>query len=182
MSIKNFLKKHTRLWGLLFAVTISILIFVFRNKLMVLQGYGLFGLFILNIIGSATLFLPTPLFLTAFVAGAIFNPILVAVVASLGSAIGELTGYLAGYGAEDILEKDLNIQRMRKWMDRYGLWVIFILAMVPNPLFDLAGIVAGATEIPVPKYLAVVWAGKLIKFGVIAYLGANSIVFLDRFI
>jgi uncharacterized membrane protein YdjX (TVP38/TMEM64 family) len=133
-------------------------------------------------VGSATLFLPTPLFLTAFVAGSIYNPILVAVVASLGSAIGELTGYLAGYGAEDILEKDPKVQKVRGWMAKRGFWTLFLLAAIPNPIFDMAGFVAGATEVPVSKYLVAVWLGKLIKFAVIAYTGAHSVVFLDKFI
>ena len=178
----NFSKKHIKILGLVFAIVVTVAIFIFRNQLAALSGYGYFGLFVLNIIGSATIFLPTPLFLTAFVAAAIFNPFLVAIIASLGSTIGEITGYLAGYGTEDLIEKDLKLKRVKGWMDKYGLWVLFILAAIPNPLFDLAGIIAGATEIPVYKFLLVVWMGKLIKFGVIAYLGAHSIMLLDKFI
>lgn len=174
--------KYKKIWGILIAVLISVLIFVFRDSLAHLQSYGLIGLFILNIFGSATLFLPTPLFLSAFVAGSIYNPILVAVVASAGSAVGELTGYLAGYGAEDILEKDLKVQRIRGWMKKRGFWTLFVLAAIPNPIFDMAGFVAGATEVPVKKYLVAVWLGKLIKFLVIAYVGSNSVVFLDKYI
>ena len=58
-------------------------------------------------------------------------------------------------------------------MDKFGLWALFVLAAIPNPFFDLAGIVAGATEVPIYKYLIVVWFGKLIKFSAFAYLGAN---------
>jgi len=151
--------KHSKVWVIVLAIVLSISIFIFRDKLVTLQGYGFLGLFVLNILGSATIFLPTPLFLTAFVAGSIYNPILVAVVASAGSAIGELTGYLAGYGAEDILE-------------------LFLLAAIPNPIFDMAGFVAGATEVSVKKYLIAVWLGKLIKFSAIAYAGASSLAFL----
>jgi membrane protein YqaA with SNARE-associated domain len=186
MTIKSttgFFKKHgLRILGFLLAILISVLVFVFRDKLANLQSYGYLGLFLLNILGSATIFLPTPLFLTSFVAASIFNPFLVAIVSSVGSTFGELTGYLAGYGAEDIIEKDIKIQKVKRWMDKYGLWVLFILGLVPNPFFDIAGIIAGATEIPVWKFLAVVWAGKLIKFLVIAYAGANSVALIDKFI
>lgn len=178
----NFLRRHFKALALVLSILISIVIFIFRDKFMGLQGYGLFGLFILSIIGNATIILPAPIILSAFVAGAVFNPLAVAVVTALGATIGELTGYLAGFGSADLIEKDLKLQRMKKWVDRYGLWVLFILAAIPNPLFDLAGIVAGANEISVKKYLAVVFAGKLIKFAVFAYLGANSITFIDRFI
>ncbi len=172
--------KHTKVWGILIAVLISLLIFTFRDSLAGLQAYGLLGLFLLNIVGSATLFLPTPLFLSAFVAGSIYNPILVAVVASAGSALGELTGYLAGYGAEDILEKDPKIQKIRGWMKKRGFLTLFLLAAIPNPIFDMAGFVAGATEVSVKRYLIAVWLGKLIKFLVIAYLGAGSLNYLTN--
>ena len=178
----DFFKKHSKIWGIILAIGISIAIFIFRDQLVELKGYGLLGLFVLNILGSATIFLPTPLFLTAFVAGAIFNPFLVAVIASLGSAIGELTGYMAGYGAEDILEKEPKVQKVRGWMKKRGFWTLFLLAAIPNPIFDIAGFVAGATEVPVKKYLIAVWLGKLIKFSAISYVGAHSVVFIDRFL
>jgi membrane protein YqaA with SNARE-associated domain len=178
----KFSDKYYKILALTFSILLSILIFVFRDKFSGLQGYGLLGLFILSVIGNATIILPAPVVFSAFVAGAVFDPFAVAVVVALGATIGEMTGYLAGYGSEDIIEKNLRLQRVKKWIDRYGLLVIFALAAIPNPLFDLAGIIAGATEISVKKYLAIVFLGKMIKFGVFAYLGAHSVVILDRFI
>src|SRR5258706_7861011 len=176
------MEKYKKFLGLLLVILISCLIFVFRDKFVNLQGLGLFGLFIISIIGNATIILPAPVILTAFVGGAIFNPFLVAAIVAAGATIGELTGYYVGYGSIGLIDKDLKLQKVKKWMDKYGLWTLFVLAAIPNPSFDLAGIVAGATEIPVWKYMAVVFAGKFIKFGTVAYLGANSIVLLDKYI
>lgn len=178
----EFVKKYSKIWGLVFAVIISVLIFVFRDKFIHLQGYGYVGLFILSIIGNATIILPAPVILTAFVAGAVFNPIVVAFVVATGATIGEITGYLAGYGSTDLIDGDPKLAKVKKWMDRFGLWVIFVLAAVPNPFFDLAGIVAGATGVSIYKYLIVVWLGKLIKFGLIAVIGSHSIAIIDKFI
>lgn len=181
-KIKAFFKKHQKIWGIALALLISALIYIFRDKFVHLQGYGLFGLFVISILGNATIIFPAPVILTAFVGGAVFNPFLVALVVAAGAALGELTGYLAGYGTEDILEKDLRLTKVKKWMEKYGLWTLFVLAAIPNPLFDLAGIVAGATEVPVKKYLLVVFLGKFVKFAVFAYLGANSVVLIDKFL
>lgn len=178
----EFVKKYSKIWGLVFAVIISVLIFVFRDKFIHLQGYGYVGLFILSIIGNATIILPAPVILTTFVAGAVFNPIVVAFVVATGATIGEITGYLAGYGSTDLIDGDPKLAKVKKWMDRFGLWVIFVLAAVPNPFFDLAGIVAGATGVSIYKYLIVVWLGKLIKFGLIAVIGSHSIAIIDKFI
>lgn len=176
------MKKFYKPLSLSFAVVVSVLIFVFRNDFSNLTGYGLTGLFLFSVIGNATVFLPAPVILTAFVAGAVFPPLLVALVISLGASIGELTGYLAGYGGETVIQKDIRLLKARKWVEKFGLWAVFVLAVIPNPFFDLAGIVAGATETPLSKYFIVVWIGKFIKFGTIAYLGANSIMLLNKFI
>lgn len=176
------IKKYQKGLGLLAAILISVLIFIFRDKFVNLQGYGLFGLFVISIIGNATIILPAPVILSAFVGGAIFNPFIVTFVVAAGATIGELTGYFAGYSGGNLIEKDVKLQKVKKWMDKYGLWTLFVLAVIPNPLFDLAGIVAGATGIPVYKYMIVVFLGKLIKFGAFAYMGANSVLFLDKYI
>ncbi len=167
-------KKVTQFAGLALAVVLSVVIFIFRDRFTNLQGYGYLGLFVLSILGNATIVLPVPVVLTAFLGGGIFNPFWVGVVVSLGATIGELTGYLAGMSGKNLVDGDKKIQKIKKWMDKYGLWTIFFLAVVPNPAFDLAGIVAGATRIPVYKYFIVTWAGKLIKFLTISYIGAGS--------
>lgn len=166
--------KQKKLLGLIVALGLSVIIFVFRDKFVNLQGYGYAGLFLLSVLGNATIVLPVPVVLTAFLGGGIFNPFWVGVVVSLGATVGELTGYLAGTSGRDVIESK-KFLKIKGWMHKYGLWTIFALAAVPNPAFDLAGIVAGATKIPVYKYIIVVFFGKLVKFLSISYLGAGII-------
>jgi uncharacterized membrane protein YdjX (TVP38/TMEM64 family) len=56
-------------------------------------------------------------------------------------------------------------------MDRYGGWFFFILAAIPNPLFDVAGIAAGVVRFPIWKFLLSAWAGKTLK--AILFAGAG---------
>lgn len=168
------MKRSNKLLGLILVVLLSVVIFVFRDKFVNLQGYGYVGLFILSILGNATIVLPVPVVLTAFLGGGIFNPFWVGVVVSLGATIGELTGYFAGTSGRDALESK-KFLKIKGWMNKYGLWTIFVLAAIPNPAFDLAGIIAGATKIPVYKYTVVVFGGKLVKFLAISYLGSGII-------
>jgi uncharacterized membrane protein YdjX (TVP38/TMEM64 family) len=158
------------------AILISILIFVFREQFAYLQNWGYLGIFLISLIGNATIVLPVPAFLTTFIGGSVLNPFFVALVSSMGATIGELTGYMAGVGGEEFVKERKEIKKINTWMSKYGLWTIFFLAATPNPIFDLAGMVAGASKIPVQKYLIVVWAGKLIKFLLISYFGAYSII------
>lgn len=172
------LKLSKKGWAILIlsvSLGFGILAFIFRSRMVYLQGLGYFGIFIANLIGSASIFLPIPTLLTVVAAGAFLNPLLVGILAAAGATIGELTGYYTGVGGKEFVKDNKNIQRVEKWMDKFGLWVVFILAVVPNPFFDLAGIISGAAGISVKKYLTVVFFGKLIKFVILAYAGKELI-------
>ena len=176
------LKKHSYLLSLIFALVISVVIFIFRDKFVHLEGYGYLGIFLISVLGNATVILPVPVILTAFIGGGIFNPFIVGIVTAVGAAIGELTGYLVGYGGKVVIKDSKKLIKIEGWMKRYGLVVLFILSAIPNPFFDLAGIVAGATGVPVYKYLIIVTLGKMVKFITISFLGAGSIGLLDRYL
>lgn len=158
--------------GIIFAIVVSILVFVYRESFVNLKEYGLIGIFLISVLGNATIILPVPVVLTAFIGGSIYNPILVSIITAFGATIGEMTGYLAGTSGREVISNDQKVQKIKFWMDKYGLWAIFALAAIPNPLFDVAGIIAGAYKIPVYKYVLVVFLGKLIKFALLAYMGS----------
>ncbi len=54
-------------------------------------------------------------------------------------------------------------------MCRRGWLLLFLLAFIPNPVFDLAGVTAGALRYPLERFLAAVLAGKILKFVGFAY-------------
>lgn len=147
---------------------------------LIVSPAGLVVLFVLALISNATLILPVPgIALTALAASA-GNPLLVGVVAGTGQALGELTGYLAGYSGQELIDNSPRYARMVDWMKRFGPWTIFVLALIPNPVFDLAGIVAGALRMPVWLYLLSAGAGKIIKNLLIAYGAALGLDWLLR--
>ena len=174
--------KYKKIITLVFIVLMSISIIIFWDEIKKLESYGYLGIFIISILGSATIVIPAPTILVTFVGGGIFNPFFVGLVSALGATIGELTGYLAGYSGRAIINKEEKLVKVEGWMKKYGLWTIFVLAAIPNPLFDLAGMVSGAGRIPVWKFLSVTFLGKIIKFMVIAFIGAGSLKVLGTFI
>ncbi|MDP3994806.1 MAG: VTT domain-containing protein [bacterium] len=179
---KKIIDKHSRLFGLIFALIVSALVLVYRDKFVNLEGYGYLGIFLISVLGNATIVFPIPVILTAFIGGGIFNPFVVGIVTAVGAAIGELTGYMVGYGGKVVIKNDKKLAKIEGWMKKHGLWVLFVLSAIPNPFFDLAGIVAGATGVPVYKYLIVVTLGKMVKFITISFLGAGSIGLLDKYL
>ena len=153
------------------SVCISTLIFISRDKFADLENYGYLGIFLLSILGSSTIVIPAPTFLATLVAGGIFNPFLVGVISAFGSSIGELTGYFAGYGSKVLIKESKISKKINSWMQKNGSLTILILAAIPNPFFDLAGISAGLTNYPVKKFLLSTFLGKSIKFILIALIG-----------
>jgi uncharacterized membrane protein YdjX (TVP38/TMEM64 family) len=159
---------------LILVIALSILLFFFRNEVKHLERFSYLGIFIISIITNATIIIPIPGIFVAIAMGAVLNnPLGVALAAGAGSAIGELTGYLAGFGGQVIVEKREWYGRVMKWMKKYGDITIFILSLVPNPLFDLAGMAAGTLKMPVWRFLVACFLGKFIKTLILAYFGAR---------
>ncbi len=142
-----------------------------------LQTYGYFGLFLINLIGSATIIFPMPSAIFVFAAGAFLNPVLVALSSSLGCALGELTGYAVGIGGRKVIEKKWKkwIKRTEKMFCKYGgFWVIILFAATPLP-DDIVGIVGGTLDYPLKKFFVASFIGKLILNLALAYGGFYGI-------
>ena len=162
-------------------IVISIYVFSVRDQAEELARYGYPGIYLLSILATATVILPAPGILFVFAMGAVFNPIGVALAAGTGAAIGELSGYLAGFGGQAVVEKAQLYETIRNWMQSHpnlSYLAITVLAFVPNPIFDLAGIAAGTLRMPVTRFLFFCWIGKTLKMLLFAYAGASSIDFL----
>ena len=168
--------------SLLIAAAISVSIFVISKRVDTSQfaRYGYPGVFVISLLGNATIILPAPSLAVVSVVGSVLNPFLVGLCAGIGEALGELTGYLAGYSGRAVIEDRERYEQMVRWMQKVGLWVILGLSIVPNPMFDLAGIAAGALKVPLPKFLLVCWVGKTIKTTLFA-LGGKAILFNNGF-
>lgn len=131
--------------------------------------FGLVVLFGASVLCNATLILPVPGMALTGAAALVVDPLLVGVVAGAGQAVGELSGYLAGRSGRRLLAGRPALGRIGRWMDRNGTITLFVLALVPNPAFDVAGILAGALRTPVPRFLAAVGSAKVLRNTLFAY-------------
>jgi membrane protein YqaA with SNARE-associated domain len=159
----------------LLAVAITIVLFIYRDWVAGFGNYGYLGAFLVSLISSATIILPVPGIIVLFALGADpnLNPVLVGLVGGTGATIGEITGFLAGYGGRGMIQSKGRVYVMvENWMKRWGGWAIFAFAAAPLPLFDIAGIVAGALGYPVWKFLLVAWPGKCLKYIILVLAGA----------
>lgn len=168
-------EKIIKYFFIFLSIAISVLIFMFRDALAQLSSYGYFGIFLINLLGSATIVIPAPSLIATFVGGSIYNPLLVGIVSGIGASIGETTGYLAGYGGSVAITDHKHFKKIEKWMNKNGFITLLLLSLIPNPIFDLSGIFAGATGYSFKKYFTAVVIGKTLRFIGISYLGSGFI-------
>lgn len=166
-------KKALLRWGsLILILGVSVALFLLRDRVRDLGQYGYPGIFLVSLLTNATLILPLPGVLVTTMMGAVFNPLGVALAAGTGSALGELSGYIAGYGGQGVIENRQWYDRLIEWMKKYGDVTILVLAIIPNPLFDVGGMAAGALRLPVWRFLLWCTLGKIIKMLAFAYGGS----------
>lgn len=137
------------------------------------QVYGYLGVFVINVIASATIFLPVPAFALTFALGAVLNPWLLGLAAGLGSAVGELTGYLIGYGGQEAFKKKYKkwLKRASEFAEKRGMFLaILLVAASPIPT-DIVGILAGVSKYNTKKFFVAMAIGKIIKYTLIAWAG-----------
>jgi uncharacterized membrane protein YdjX (TVP38/TMEM64 family) len=159
-------------------VGVSALVLIFREQIVRLSQYGYIGLFIIACVSSASVFVPVPGLALAFATGGALNPVGVGLAVGTGAACGELIGYLAGVGGHGLVADNSAYRQVSGYMKRYGMWAVFGLAVIPNPLFDIVGIMSGVLRIPVWRFFTACWAGNVIKATVIAFAGMGAITVL----
>jgi membrane protein YqaA with SNARE-associated domain len=174
--------KLFRFLVVLLVLAISVLIFSFRDQFAELAAIGYPGIFLVSMLGNATIILPAPSLALVFAMGSALPPLLVGLAAGAGSALGELTGYAAGFGGRAVIEDQKLYRRLEAWMQRRGGITVFVLSVLPNPFFDLAGIAAGTLRYPLWRFLLVCWLGKTIKTTLVAWAGSQSITLVEQFL
>jgi len=169
---RGFLKENWRyLLSVGASVVLTVVLLVLPLNYRALGNYGYLGVFLGTLLPSATVIFPSPTLAVAWIGGRFLNPALVGLLAGAGATLGEMTGYTAGFGGSALAVRSRYYAKVHRAVDRYGWLVVALFAFIPNPLFDLAGIAAGATRMPVWKFLLACALGKVLRFVAIAYLG-----------
>lgn len=164
-----------RVAGLMLVLALSAAIFSAWDEIERLGVYGYPAVFLVSLVVNAAFLLPAPGIALVFAAGSVLDPVAVGVIAGLGAALGELTGYLVGLSGQTVFEERPLYWRIEKWLRKSGTLAIFVLAAIPNPIFDVGGLIAGVLRMPVWRFLLGAWLGKSLRFVMLAYFGALAI-------
>ncbi|HSD98744.1 MAG TPA: VTT domain-containing protein [Patescibacteria group bacterium] len=160
----------------LLSIILVWLAFRFQHRIEHFRSLGLLGIFLINLIGSSTLFLPAPAIASVVAGGVVFPPFLVALVAAFGASLGDMLGYILGRTGKHIV---LN-HTEKKWFSwfrsifsRFADILIFAFAFLPNPFFDGIGILAGISEYPPTKFFLLMFVGRFARNVLLALIGAK---------
>ena len=142
------------------------------------------GIFLICFFSNSTVLLPAPSSLVVIEYSMILNPVLVALCGGFGAAVGEMTGFLAGYHSKRLINTNgkLRSSRIIKWVEKRFLshpyLIVFVFSIIPFPVFDIVGIMAGAAKLKPTKFFVTTLIGKTIKmmFYVIVAMNVAPII------
>lgn len=146
----------------------------------VIGAVGIPMIVMLGFLGSVTVVVPVPVLPLVFAGAAILNPITLVIAAAASITAGMAVCYILGrrghsravrYATVSQPSLPVPITNFYSWSaDNVGT-ASFLIAATPNPVFDYAGLIAGAGRLSARKFLAGTFAGKIAQASVIAFLG-----------
>jgi membrane protein DedA with SNARE-associated domain len=164
-----------------------------------ITGYGLFGGFVLSILGGATIPVPLPVTAVYFALGGVLRPwpgaealvpALIGLVCGFGEAVGGISIYATGYSGGTLLakkpasERPGRMQRLYLWvmrvMQKQGPWTLFAVSALINPFFYPVSLAAGITRFNPKRYFFICLAGKIVKCTCVSYAGYLGLSSLFR--
>jgi membrane protein YqaA with SNARE-associated domain len=135
-----------------------------------LRDYAVLGVFVVMLLANATVVVPVPWPAVLIpIAQQSDNLALVLLAGALGSAIGESVAFFVGRSGRGVVEDT----RFYRWVQNQlhhplrAAIVLFALAAPPNPLFDVAGLTAGAMGLPFWMFFCIVFAARIIRLWLI---------------
>lgn len=160
--------------SILIIVGFSLLAFLMRDAVQKYAPVSYLGVLLVCFIANASVLLPAPSILVVVQYSMILNPVLTALCGAVGATLGEMTGYLAGAHGGNLLASKIR-KKVLSVMPKHPYLVVFCFSLIPLPVFDIVGLIAGAMKLNQSKFFASCLLGKLIKMASFAWM-ANYII------
>jgi len=143
-----------------------------------IRALGPIGEVLLGVADASVI--PTPgsldILLILLVAGSPHQWWIFVLAATFGSALGAYITYGLGFkGGKEGLAKRVPEKKLRnvyRWSEKYGVGAVAVPALLPPP-FPLSPflLAAGVMNVPKTKFIAAYSAGRLVRYGIVAWLG-----------
>lgn len=188
----TFSKKDKIVAASVLTIIIGMLIagIVFRKDIAAIDNlnrYSLVGLLIITIIACSPLSvtaIPIPYLLVVFTLPSmlaetwgLLAPVWVGAIAAVGATTGQTPTFFIGYSSKSISEKLLSriskkvYDKALSWIKKYGLWTVYIVSTIPNPVHLPVTVILGAAKFSPVRWVILSFAGNLTKCVIIAFTG-----------
>lgn len=141
----------------------------------VFGAYQYPGVFLLTFIANAAVVLPVPYIpVLLHVAATAEHAWLVVLAASLGSVLGESVAFFVGRAGSPLVQQHRLYSRLKYALGTHPLQAglfLFVFAAPLNPIFDVAGVSAGALGVSYRVFFIAVFLARCVRTGIIAWIG-----------
>jgi membrane protein YqaA with SNARE-associated domain len=137
-------------------------------------SFSYVGAFIICLVANAVVAIPIPYIpIIAHVGASAASPAIVVIAGALGSVLGESVAFFVGRAEQGLVSEHAIYRRMQPFMQRKRTTalILFLLSAPLNPLFDVAGLAAGALGVHYRIFFASVFAGRLLRLALIVWIG-----------
>jgi membrane protein YqaA with SNARE-associated domain len=160
--------------GGIFLIAFNVAVYLAPIDYGAFTSFAYVGAFVVTFLANALIAIPIPYIpIVAHIGATAAMPWLVVVLAALASVLGESVAFLAGRAEEGLVSEHPVYRRVHRVAERPLLAgaMLFLFAVPPNPIFDVAGLAAGAVGVPYRVFFVSVFAARLIRLAVIVWLG-----------
>jgi membrane protein YqaA with SNARE-associated domain len=160
--------------GIVFLVALNVAVYFAPIDYGAFTSFAYLGAFIVTLLANALIIIPIPYIpIVAHIGATAEIPWLVVLLGALGSVLGESVAVLAGRAELGLVSEHPIYRRVHRVAERPLLAgaMIFAFAVPPNPIFDVAGLAAGAVGVPYRVFFLAVLAARFIRLAVIVWLG-----------
>ena len=139
-----------------------------------LASFAYVGAFVVSLLANALVAVPIPYIpIIAHIGATANSAAIVVALAALGSVLGESVAFFIGRAEQGLVSEHPIYRRLHQLAERKWLagFLLFGLAAPLNPLFDVAGLAAGAIGMRYRVFFVAVFAARIVRFALIVWLG-----------
>jgi len=156
--------------GVGYVIFLFVMGLLFYNKQKQLRRYGYFGIFLIALISNISMFSPG-LIIASVLGGRVYNPAIVGVIAALGCVLGEIIAYQVGSSGTSMVQDKPWFNTVQGYMEKHGALTIVAVTAIPQPIANVASLIAGVIHYPFFQFLLASFVGNWIQHFLTACFG-----------
>lgn len=160
--------------GIIALIALNVALYFAPIDYRALTTFAYAGAFLVCLVANAVVAIPVPYIpVIAHIGATAESPALVVALAALGSVLGESVAFVVGRAEQGLVSEHPLYKRLHRLAERKWLagLVLFGLAVPLNPLFDVAGLAAGAMGMRYRVFFTAVFTARMVRMALIVWLG-----------